>query len=382
MNEKRPILSFCIPTYNRADFVVKSVKSILKYQGDDIEVVVSDNGSTDDTVKKLKEIHDNRLKISSNESNFGFEFNLVKVLKLAHGDFLFLLSDEDTILSEKINKLIKILKNENYGLIVTSLKDDNLTNANMVEAKNYNLKKLIKNVLRPVYQLVKYKRVITKKGYYVYYSKNSFNKINTMKLIFARTYLTGIILKRDLIYKDSFEVDCLLSEEYAFYPQVFLMLLISNKSKTLFTQESYAVRNTRPSHSYILDEKKEHGVPYPHPLSRYWQMQCQMKWLEELGLNQDEKKILSAYLFERFIYACIGNYERFTSENEKKLSPKELKKEAKYYLYLSRQKMKEINNYADYQNKLLVLGDDFLNKIIYRDLHKENKYLMGTSQIK
>lgn len=382
MNEKRPILSFCIPTYNRADLVVKSVKSILKYQGDDIEVVVSDNGSTDDTVKKLREIHDNRLKISSNESNFGFEFNLVKVLKLAHGDFLFLLSDEDTILSEKINKLIKILKNENYGLIVTSLKDDNLTNANMVEAKNYNLKKLIKNVLRPVYQLVKYKRVISKYGYLVYYPKNSFNKINTMKLIFARTYLTGIILKRDLIYKDSFDIDNLLSKDFAFYPFVFLMLLVNKRSRTLFTQESYALRNTAPSHSYILDVKKEHGVPYPHPLSRYWQMQCQMKWLEELGLNQDEKKILSAHLFERFIYACIGNYERFTSENEKKLSPKELKKEGKYYLHLSRRKMKEINDYTEYQNKLLVLGDDFLNKIVYRDLHKENTYLMGASQIK
>lgn len=44
-----PILSFCIPTYSRAEKVLKLVYEILRYEGFDIEVVVSDNCSDDGT---------------------------------------------------------------------------------------------------------------------------------------------------------------------------------------------------------------------------------------------------------------------------------------------------------------------------------------------
>jgi glycosyltransferase involved in cell wall biosynthesis len=106
----RPILlSICIPTYNRASKVVDLVNTILKYSGDDIEVVVLDNKSTDDTIHQLKNIKDGRLLVKCNTSNIGSMPNIIKSLTLGNGKFLILCLDKDYInfnyLGEFINRL-------------------------------------------------------------------------------------------------------------------------------------------------------------------------------------------------------------------------------------------------------------------------------------
>lgn len=52
MQEKQPLLSICIPTYNRAECLQKSIESIIcqpEFQNGDVEIAISDNASTDDT---------------------------------------------------------------------------------------------------------------------------------------------------------------------------------------------------------------------------------------------------------------------------------------------------------------------------------------------
>ena len=66
------LLSICIPTYNRADIVYECVKECLKISGDDIEVVVNDNCSTDDTKGKLEKIVDKRFRYYRNNENIGY----------------------------------------------------------------------------------------------------------------------------------------------------------------------------------------------------------------------------------------------------------------------------------------------------------------------
>lgn len=49
MEEKKPLLSICIPTYNRAEYLEKSLESIIRqseFHSDDVDVVISDNCST------------------------------------------------------------------------------------------------------------------------------------------------------------------------------------------------------------------------------------------------------------------------------------------------------------------------------------------------
>ena len=87
MSDKRPILSICIPTYNRAETLKKNVISILNYPSQDLEVVVSDNCSTDETIKILNEINDDRLSVHSNSKNIGSWLNGFKCAQYSRGGF-------------------------------------------------------------------------------------------------------------------------------------------------------------------------------------------------------------------------------------------------------------------------------------------------------
>ncbi len=54
--------SIIIPTYNRATFITKSINSFLKQKYKNFEIIVIDDGSTDQTRELLKQINDERIK--------------------------------------------------------------------------------------------------------------------------------------------------------------------------------------------------------------------------------------------------------------------------------------------------------------------------------
>lgn len=94
-------LSICIPTYNRGPFIGELLDSILTQTGHDcdIEVVVSDNASTDDTQaiiqtyqKRLPGIVYHRAK-----QNMGADRNFLKVVELATGDYCWLMGSDDKL---------------------------------------------------------------------------------------------------------------------------------------------------------------------------------------------------------------------------------------------------------------------------------------------
>lgn len=90
----KPLLSICIPTYNRADIVNACVEDCLKLPYDWIEIVVTDNCSSDNTIKLLSSVNDSRFKIYHNDNNIGY-VNFIKCLTNGQGKFCLLLSDED-----------------------------------------------------------------------------------------------------------------------------------------------------------------------------------------------------------------------------------------------------------------------------------------------
>lgn len=112
-------LSICIPTFNRGEIVYKTVKKCLEYKNPNIEVVVSDNCSEDNTEGLLSTITDKRFKYFKNDYNNGF-LNLISVLTYGQGEYLLLTSDEDIIIPESLDKIINILKNENPAILKAS----------------------------------------------------------------------------------------------------------------------------------------------------------------------------------------------------------------------------------------------------------------------
>lgn len=107
-----PLLSFCIPTYNRVGALIPLVRRILQCTSQDFEIVVSDNVSTDDTVAQLKAIDDPRLIILENEVNRGALFNQVNVLLQGRATYSTLLLDKDSVDPAFIQSFLEFLRRE------------------------------------------------------------------------------------------------------------------------------------------------------------------------------------------------------------------------------------------------------------------------------
>ena len=114
-------LSICIPTYNRGEIVYRTVKNILRYEGKNIEVVIANNCSEDNTEELIQSITDERVKYFNNRYNNGAE-NLITVLTYATGDFLLLLSDEDDVILAAIPHLLEVLAEEEPAVLNGSTK--------------------------------------------------------------------------------------------------------------------------------------------------------------------------------------------------------------------------------------------------------------------
>ncbi len=105
-------LSFCIPTYNRAQVVFSLVTDILLCCDSNIEVVVLDNGSTDDTLSVLSVINDDRLRVYSNGENKGALFNMVNVLNKGKGKFLVYSTDQDHVDFKRISEFKRFISQQ------------------------------------------------------------------------------------------------------------------------------------------------------------------------------------------------------------------------------------------------------------------------------
>ena len=90
-------LSFCIPTYNRADNLDQLLEAIVQQQPQQTEIVISDNASADHTqevVRKWQGLFPH-IAYHRNEENLGFDRNLAKAMSIAQGEYCWFVGDDD-----------------------------------------------------------------------------------------------------------------------------------------------------------------------------------------------------------------------------------------------------------------------------------------------
>lgn len=100
-----PAISFLLCTRNRAETARDCVIQLLSTSRKDIEVVVRDNCSTDNTMELLDKIDDPRLKIYSAPENQG-TLTFFEIAKLAKGEILTWVSDEDNFQFDELNFIL------------------------------------------------------------------------------------------------------------------------------------------------------------------------------------------------------------------------------------------------------------------------------------
>lgn len=120
------MVTVAIPTFNRLNLLKRAIKSVLQQNYQNLEIVISDNASTDGTQEYLNLINDSRVTIIFGEENLGMVTNWDRCLGGAHGDYFLLMSDDDALLDEEsIQKLVSgFLEDtaENVGVVFSDVK--------------------------------------------------------------------------------------------------------------------------------------------------------------------------------------------------------------------------------------------------------------------
>lgn len=115
-----PQVSVIIPTYNRAQYIEESVRSVLAQTYRDLEVVVVDDGSVDETGIIVNSIADPRLRYIRQE-NLGRSKARNHALSLARGKYITFLDSDDLYLPGKIELQVEYLKKHpDAGMVYTS----------------------------------------------------------------------------------------------------------------------------------------------------------------------------------------------------------------------------------------------------------------------
>ncbi|MBK5211932.1 MAG: glycosyltransferase family 2 protein [Coriobacteriia bacterium] len=104
----KPLVSVMIPTYNRAHTIRRAVDSALAQTYRNIEILITDDGSEDDTLDILSEYNDSRIKIVRHQTNKGITSARNTCFNNASGEWLCFLSSDDELLPSAVETLINI----------------------------------------------------------------------------------------------------------------------------------------------------------------------------------------------------------------------------------------------------------------------------------
>lgn len=116
-------LSICIPTYNRAAFLKELLPEVLgqiaRVLSGEVELVISDNASTDGTSEYLRSIDNAHLRWWTNDENIGGDRNFLKCVAEAKGKYVWLFGDDDVLPKDSVARVLDFLRRESPALLIS-----------------------------------------------------------------------------------------------------------------------------------------------------------------------------------------------------------------------------------------------------------------------
>jgi glycosyltransferase involved in cell wall biosynthesis len=115
--EPRPLISVIMPTYNRAHTLPRAIRSVLAQTWENLELIIADDGSADNTRQLIAEIPDRRLRYLRNDVNRGAAAARNLGLSHARGHFIAFQDSDDEWLLDKLTLQMEALRSHDgaYG---------------------------------------------------------------------------------------------------------------------------------------------------------------------------------------------------------------------------------------------------------------------------
>lgn len=136
------LISIALCTYNGSKYLKEQVLSIINQTYKNIELVIVDDCSTDDTIIILNELANTftKIRVHQNEKNLGFNSNFQKAISLCTGDFIAVADQDDIWLPNKLEVLLANIK-DNWLVF---------SNSELIDDEG---KKLAQQILKPEFSL-------------------------------------------------------------------------------------------------------------------------------------------------------------------------------------------------------------------------------------
>lgn len=128
-----PLVTIAIPTFNRATLLRGCIQLALAQSYENIEVLVSDNASSDNTEKILQEFGDTRLRVLRQQTNIGLLPNWNACLAAAAGEYIIFVSDDDRISPRLVERCVRVIGNRSHIPVVVALTNCHLASFGQIK---------------------------------------------------------------------------------------------------------------------------------------------------------------------------------------------------------------------------------------------------------
>lgn len=106
---KVPVVSVVMLVYNSDEYILDSIESVLNQTFEDFELIIIDDGSTDDTLKIIESISDEHIKLVKN--NHDYIQSLNKGIAKSRGKYIVRMDSDDIMLSNRLETQVEYMEN-------------------------------------------------------------------------------------------------------------------------------------------------------------------------------------------------------------------------------------------------------------------------------
>ena len=135
---QNPLISVIIPCYKHEKFVERCLNSVTAQTYDNIEVIIVDDCSPDDSVKKIEQVinskswiakFDNRTKFYPFNQNQGAHNAINHGIKQSTGELIAILNSDDLYHQDRLSRIVEVMQNQNHQFVFSRVQyiDDNDT---------------------------------------------------------------------------------------------------------------------------------------------------------------------------------------------------------------------------------------------------------------
>jgi glycosyltransferase involved in cell wall biosynthesis len=115
-----PLVTVFIPVYNSEKYIKQCLDSVVNQTYRNLEILIIDDGSTDNSINIIKEFYDDRIRILQNKGNKGLPYTRNKGLREAQGKYFATLDSDDIAIKTRIEKQVSYLEKNNDIDVLTS----------------------------------------------------------------------------------------------------------------------------------------------------------------------------------------------------------------------------------------------------------------------